>query len=85
MIEGIQKQEEVAEPENLEVLTPTEKELYQKCLEKQPDMTVMTFKELRKKALSSHESGERAFFTIHGVLAEEKPDSDTRRELYGKN
>lgn len=66
-------------------LTPVEKELYEKCLLKYPDMTILGFKEIRQNAIKTKDPGVRTFYLINGILSEERPDRDTIKEWKGKN
>jgi len=63
-------------------LTPEEKKLYEKCLSKNPEMTVMTWKELRINALNTRDTGAKQFYEANNFLVsnDQKPDLDTRKE-----
>ncbi len=64
-----------------EELSSQEEVMYQKFVSENPGITKADFKELREIALNSHRSGVRDFFSVKGVLMEEKPTPEEKAEI----
>jgi hypothetical protein len=63
------------------ILTPEESKLYEKCLTKYPEMTVMAFKELRENALKVRDTGAKNFYSFNGILVDKIPEASEIEEL----
>jgi hypothetical protein len=66
-------------------LTPEEKDLYQKYLEKNPEMTLTAWDELRQHALKAIDKQARDFYANNYILLTEKPDYDSLKEMSVEN
>ncbi|MCX6753594.1 MAG: hypothetical protein NTV03_00870 [Candidatus Nomurabacteria bacterium] len=77
------KQETTATVTEIVNLTPIEKDLYQKCLSRIPDMTIMTWKKIREDALGNKDKGAKTFYECNNFLVADMPDEDERKEFKG--
>lgn len=70
-------------------LTQVEKELYQKCISRNPGLTEQDWKELRESYVGGDLGkfkGVAKLFEFNGIiLGEEKPDLETKKEMNMKN
>jgi len=66
-------------------LNPQEEGLYQKCLTKNPGLSIEAFKELREKALSIKNPEAKKFYEVNGILMQEMPDEDAKKEMSPRN
>ena len=67
------------------ILTSQEELMFQKFTLKNPGMTKEGFKELREKALGFKDPQAKGFAIFNGLIMDESPDADARREQAGKN
>jgi len=67
------------------ILTPQEELMFQKFVIRNPGMTKEGFKELREQALKFKDPQAKAFALFNGLVMDNNPDADARREQAGKN